>query len=89
MSEIKTSGITKVQETNPATEPQSALIMYAVRNRDGQYFRAKGYGGSGESWIEGLARARIYPRPGPARQVVTFSPPDSRAMAFPNWWNCM
>jgi len=48
------------------------MTLYAVRNKDGQYFRAKGYGGSGETWVDSLSRARIYPKPGPARAQVTF-----------------
>jgi hypothetical protein len=48
------------------------MTLYAVRNRDGQYFRAKGYGGCGETWVDSLSRARIYPKPGPARAQVTF-----------------
>jgi hypothetical protein len=48
------------------------LVLYAVRNRDGQYFRAKGYGGCGATWVDSLQKARIYPKPGPARRQVTF-----------------
>ena len=48
------------------------LTMYAVRNGQGGYFRNKGYGGYGETWMKGLDKARIYPRPGPARAIVTF-----------------
>ena len=52
------------------TEP--LMVLYAVRNRDGHYFRAKGYGGYGDTWVPDLKKARIYPRPGPARAQVTF-----------------
>ena len=48
------------------------LMLYAVRNRDGKYFRAKGFGGCGETWVDSLNKARIYPKPGPARSQVTF-----------------
>jgi len=48
------------------------LKMYAVRNRDGQFFRNKGYGGSRSTWVDGLQKARIWPKPGPARSQVTF-----------------
>lgn len=48
------------------------LTLYAVRNRDGQYMRAKGYGGYGETWVDDIKKARIYPKPGPARAQVTF-----------------
>lgn len=46
--------------------------LYVVRNSEGKYFRAKGYGGSGESWVEDLQKARIYSRIGTARACVTF-----------------
>jgi hypothetical protein len=48
------------------------LVLYAVRNRDGQYFRAKGYGGGGATWVDDIKKARIYPKAGPARAQVTF-----------------
>ena len=48
------------------------LKVYAVQNRDGQYFRAKGYGGCGDTWVDSLTKARIYPKSGPARAQVTF-----------------
>lgn len=48
------------------------LTMYAVRNKDGKYFRSKGYCGSGETWVDDIKNARIYPKPGPARSQVTF-----------------
>jgi hypothetical protein len=48
------------------------MTMYAVRNKDGQYFHAKGYCGHGDTWVDSLKKARIYPKPGPARAQVTF-----------------
>ena len=48
------------------------MTVYAVRNKDGEYFRAKGYCGSGDTWVDSLKKARIYPKPGPARAQVTF-----------------
>ena len=48
------------------------LVFYAVRNRDGKYFRAKGYGGYGNTWVDELAKARIYSKISPARAQVTF-----------------
>lgn len=47
------------------------LVLYAVRNRDGQYFRSKGYG-YGDTWVDELKKARIYAKIGPARGTVTF-----------------
>jgi hypothetical protein len=48
------------------------MVMYAVRSKDGKWLRRKGYGGCGASWVDDLKKARIYPKPGPARAQVTF-----------------
>ena len=48
------------------------MILYAVQNSDGQWFRSKGYGGYGKSWVDDIATARIYGKIGPARATVTF-----------------
>ena len=50
----------------------SMMVLYAVRNKNGQYFRAKGFGGGGDTWVDELRKARIYPRIGPARATVTY-----------------
>lgn len=57
----------KFQETAPNT-----LNFYAVRNRDGQWLRRKGYGGYGECWVDDLKSARIYNGPGGARGQVSW-----------------
>lgn len=49
-----------------------AFKIYAVRNREGKYFRAKGYGGRGESWVDGVSMARLYVRLSPARGTVSW-----------------
>lgn len=48
------------------------LTMYAVRNQEGKFFRAKGYGGYGDTWVDDIEKAKIYPRIGQARSRVTF-----------------
>jgi hypothetical protein len=48
------------------------LDFYLVRNKEGKWFRAKGYGGSGDSWTEDVKKARVYGRIGPARSIVTY-----------------
>ena len=48
------------------------LVLYAVRNRDRQYFWAKGRKGYGDTWVDELKMARIYAKIGPARGTVTF-----------------
>ena len=46
---------------------QVDLTMYAIQSQDGKWFRAKGYGGAGNSWVDDIKNARIYGKPGPAR----------------------
>lgn len=48
------------------------LTLYAVRSRDGKYFRAVGYGGYGQSWVDTLERAKIYPRISQAKSRCTW-----------------
>ncbi len=48
------------------------LILYAVRNKEGKWFRARGFGGHGEPWVDNISKARIYGTPGPARAQVTY-----------------
>lgn len=48
------------------------LVLYAVRSQDGKWFRAKGYGGYGESWVDDLTSAKLYTKIGPARSRVTY-----------------
>lgn len=47
-------------------------VLYAVQNEKGQWFRRKGYGGYGDTWIDNFASARIYQRIGAARGVISF-----------------
>jgi hypothetical protein len=48
------------------------LKFYAVRSKDGKWLRTKGYSGSGDSWVDDIKKAKIYPRIGPARSQVTW-----------------
>ena len=48
------------------------MTIYLVRNQSGQFFRAKGYGGSGDSWVDDMKKARLYTKIGPAKSTVTF-----------------
>ncbi len=48
------------------------LEFFAVRNEKGQWFRRKGYGGYGDSWVSDIKKARIYNKIGGARTTVTF-----------------
>ena len=53
-------------------EINNTLILYTVRNEKGQYFRAKGYGGSGNTWVDDINKAKIYGRIGGARGTITW-----------------
>lgn len=48
------------------------MNLYVVRNRDGKYFRAIGYGGSGGNWMDTLEKAKFYAKIGPAKSRVSF-----------------
>ena len=48
------------------------LRFYAVRNAEGKWFRRKGYGGYGDTWVTELTKARVYTKPGGARTVSGF-----------------
>ena len=53
-------------------EVQIDLKLYAVQSKDGKWLRAKGYSGSGNSWVENIEDAKIYPKLGNARRQVTW-----------------
>lgn len=48
------------------------LEMYVVINDKGQFFRAKGYSGGGNTWVDDIKKAKIYGKIGPARSTVTW-----------------
>lgn len=48
------------------------LKLYIVVNHEGKFFRAKGYGGSGQSWVDNPNTARIYAKIGPPRAIVSY-----------------
>ena len=48
------------------------LTFYIVKSKDGKYFRAKGYSGYGQSWVDDIQSAKVYQKVGPARTQVTF-----------------
>ena len=54
------------------TDNVHKLELFIVRNSNGQFFRAKGYGGAGKSFVDDINSAKIYGKIGPARSVVTY-----------------
>ena len=53
-------------------ERLTKLELYVVRNKEGKFFRRKGYGGSGNSWVEDVALARFYVKVAGARAIVGY-----------------
>lgn len=51
------------------------LVLYAVRSRDGKWFRNVGFGHAyrgGKGWVEELQNAKLYAKIGQARSRITF-----------------
>ena len=51
---------------------QEELKLYAVRNQEGKWFHAVGYGGGGGSWVDDFTKAKIYTKISVARSRVSF-----------------
>ncbi len=49
-----------------------AIDVFLVRNRDGHWFRSKGYGGYGQTWVDDIRKAKLYTRLAQARSRVTY-----------------
>lgn len=49
-----------------------SLEFYVVRSKDGNYLRAKGYSGSGDSWVSDLKRAKVYTKRQGATAQITW-----------------
>ena len=58
-------------QTNQVNQADQ-LSFFAVRNKQGEWFHRKGYGGYGRSWVKELKTARIYNKIGYARSIVSF-----------------
>jgi hypothetical protein len=52
--------------------PALNLTIYVVQNEKGQFFRAKGYGGGGNTWVDDINKAKLYGKIGGARGVITW-----------------
>lgn len=53
-------------------ELPQGLVLYVVRNSDGQFFRAKGYNGYGQSWVDDINKAKFYGKTSGARGTITY-----------------
>lgn len=49
-----------------------SLEFFVVVNSEGKYFRRKGYGGSGDTWVTSITTARVWTKITGARATVTF-----------------
>ncbi len=65
-------------------ERLTKLELYVVRNKEGKFFRRKGYGGSGNSWVDDVALARFYVKIGGARAIVGFYASNYPAFGVPD-----
>ena len=52
--------------------PKATLMLYAIRNSTGEFFRAKGRSGYGKSWVPDLIDAKFYAKVSTARSRVTY-----------------
>ena len=53
--------------------PKATLLLYAIRNSKGEYFRAKGRDGYGKkSWVPDLIDAKLYAKVSQARARITY-----------------
>lgn len=53
------------------------LVMYAIRNANGFYFKSRGNYGGGIEWVSDINKARVYKTSGPARTIITWIYNDS------------
>ena len=59
------------------------LKLYVVRNKEGQYFHAKGRSSYGKTWVDDIQNARIYAKIGPARSIVSYFAKHYPKYGFP------
>lgn len=48
------------------------MKIYIVKNQEGKFLRTKGYGGSGNCWVDAFEKAKVYTKIGPAKAQCTF-----------------
>lgn len=60
------------------------LKFYAIRSKDGKWFRAKGYNGHGDNWVDSVSKAKIYTKIGAARGQITWWANNYPQFGIPN-----
>lgn len=48
------------------------LTFYVIRNKEGKYYRSKGYSGYGQNWVTELNKAKVWTKIGSANATVTW-----------------
>jgi hypothetical protein len=48
------------------------LVFYGIRNKEGKWYRSKGYGGHGDTWVDDIKKAKVWSKISPARAQITF-----------------
>lgn len=46
--------------------------IYAIRSKDGKWFKSRGQSGHGERWVENINSAKLYSTAGPAKGVISW-----------------
>lgn len=70
--QVKEGAEKLLRRLNNPEEEKSVMELFALMNGAGQFMRAKGFSGSGKSWVDGIKTARIYTSIGPAKSQVTY-----------------
>jgi len=63
--------ITGSAPSNTAEKIEINIEFFAVRSKDGKYFRSVGFSGR-SNWVDDIKKAKIYPKIGGARGRVTW-----------------
>lgn len=50
---------------------KNELKLYAIKSKNGKWYKSRGRSGFGYRWVDDIADARIYNKPGPAKGIVT------------------
>lgn len=48
------------------------MKLYIIRNKENKYYRSKGYGGYGDSWVDDIQKCRMYTKVGSAKRQITY-----------------
>lgn len=63
--------ITGSTPSNTVEKLEINIEFFAVRSKDGKYFRSVGFSGR-SNWVDDIKKAKIYPKTGGARGRVTW-----------------